>query len=124
MFAPEAVIKEPEKPVRPATPPKIGWPCPSCTVINEPYRPGCEVCGTTRPDDYQPPPDYKPTKEEEKFLQEDRGLEEVIILPSSLNHNNVHSCLLSLLCTVCGKILEWENFCTFPIFYSIVNLFL
>ena len=66
-----------------------------------------------RPDDYQPPLDYKPTKEEEKFLQEDRGLEEVIILQSSLNHNNVHTCLPSLLCIVRDKAFEWENFCSF-----------
>ena len=79
VLAPEAVIKEPEKPIRPPTPPKIGWPCPTCTVINDPYRPGCEVCGTGRPDGYQPPADYKPTKEEEKFLQDDKGLEEVKI---------------------------------------------
>ena len=76
-FAPELVVKEPEKPVRPPTPPKIGWPCPSCTVVNEPYRPGCEVCGTGRPDGYEPPADYKLTKEEERFLQDDKGLEEV-----------------------------------------------
>ena len=76
-FVPEAVMKEPEKPVRPPTPPKIGWPCPSCTVINEPYRPGCEVCGTGRPDGYEPPADYKLTKEEERYLQDDKGLEEV-----------------------------------------------
>ena len=76
-IVPEAIIKEPEKLVRPPTPPKIGWSCPTCTVINNPYRPGCEVCGTGRPDDYQPPADYKPTEEEEKFLQDDKGLEEV-----------------------------------------------
>ena len=77
-FTPEAVVKEPPKPVRPPTPPKIGWSCPSCTVINDPYRPGCEVCGAARPDDYKPPADYKPTKEEEdKFLKEDKSFEEV-----------------------------------------------
>ena len=76
-IAPEVVVKEPEKPVRPPTPPKIGWSCPTCTVINEPYRPGCEVCGTGRPDGYEPPADYKLTKEEERFLQDDQGLEEV-----------------------------------------------
>ena len=123
MFVPEAVIKEPEKPVRPATPPKIGWPCPSCTVINDPYRPGCEVCGTTRPDDYQPPLDYKPTKEEEKFLQEDSGLEEVIILQSSLNF--ILACLACCVLYVI-KPLSGKTFAVFTIFYSdsIVNLFL
>ena len=76
-LAPEAVVKEPEKPVRPPTPPKIGWSCPTCTVINEPYRPGCEVCGTGRPDGYEPPADYKLTKEEERFIKDDEGLEQV-----------------------------------------------
>ncbi|XP_012503545.1 PREDICTED: sharpin isoform X3 [Propithecus coquereli] len=26
-----------------------GWPCPSCTFINTPSRPGCEMCSTQRP---------------------------------------------------------------------------
>ncbi|XP_057592843.1 sharpin isoform X2 [Hippopotamus amphibius kiboko] len=26
-----------------------GWPCPSCTFINAPGRPGCEMCSTQRP---------------------------------------------------------------------------
>ncbi|XP_062935943.1 sharpin [Cynocephalus volans] len=26
-----------------------GWPCPSCTFINAPSRPGCEMCSTQRP---------------------------------------------------------------------------
>ena len=68
---PEVVAKQPDKPVRPPTPPKIGWTCPRCTVINEPYRPGCEVCGENRPEDYQPPPGYTPTKDEERWLQDE-----------------------------------------------------
>lgn len=68
---PQAVVKQPEKLVRPPTPPKIGWPCPKCTVINEPYRPGCEVCGENRPEDYQPPAGYTPTKDEVKWLQDE-----------------------------------------------------
>ena len=68
---PLAVVKQPEKPVRPPTPPKIGWPCPRCTVINEPYRPGCEVCGENRPEDYRPPAGYTPTKDEVKWLQDE-----------------------------------------------------
>ncbi|XP_019850766.1 PREDICTED: ranBP-type and C3HC4-type zinc finger-containing protein 1-like [Amphimedon queenslandica] len=45
-----------------------GWACPSCTFKNLPLRPGCEVCGSTRPDDYQPPPNYVPTDAEKKFI--------------------------------------------------------
>uniref|UniRef100_A0A3Q4BNA2 RanBP2-type domain-containing protein n=1 Tax=Mola mola TaxID=94237 RepID=A0A3Q4BNA2_MOLML len=26
------------------------WSCPSCTFINKPSRPGCEICATARPD--------------------------------------------------------------------------
>lgn len=26
------------------------WACPSCTFINKPSRPGCEICTTERPD--------------------------------------------------------------------------
>ncbi|KAL0966192.1 hypothetical protein UPYG_G00292120 [Umbra pygmaea] len=26
------------------------WACPSCTFINKPSRPGCEICSTARPD--------------------------------------------------------------------------
>ena len=83
-FVPEPVVKEPEKLARPATPPKIGWTCPSCTVINEPYRPGCEVCGAGHPGGYEIPFDYKPTEEELWFLKDDKGLEEVNIYSTVL----------------------------------------
>lgn len=31
------------------TPLQPGWSCPSCTFINAPSRPGCEMCSTQRP---------------------------------------------------------------------------
>jgi len=68
---PEAIMKDPIKPVRPPTPPKIGWTCPTCTVINEPFRPGCEVCGENRPEDYSPPAGYKATENELRWLQDE-----------------------------------------------------
>uniref|UniRef100_A0A3B3D5U8 SHANK-associated RH domain interacting protein n=1 Tax=Oryzias melastigma TaxID=30732 RepID=A0A3B3D5U8_ORYME len=35
----------------PPLPPGNGhWACPSCTFINKPSRPGCEICATARPD--------------------------------------------------------------------------
>lgn len=34
---------------------KIGWKCPKCTMLNNPTRPGCEICATPRPADYRPP---------------------------------------------------------------------
>ena len=36
--------------------PRDGWECPSCTFLNEPKRPGCEICTTERPADYVIPP--------------------------------------------------------------------
>ena len=32
-----------------------GWTCPLCTFVNVPTRPGCEMCSTERPADYQVP---------------------------------------------------------------------
>ncbi|XP_049603960.1 ranBP-type and C3HC4-type zinc finger-containing protein 1 [Syngnathus scovelli] len=36
------------KPTRPQT----EWACPSCTFINKPSRPGCEICATAKPDSH------------------------------------------------------------------------
>lgn len=36
--------------------PRDGWECPTCTLLNEPKRPGCEACTTERPADYVIPP--------------------------------------------------------------------
>ncbi|XP_044770255.1 sharpin isoform X4 [Neomonachus schauinslandi] len=33
-----------------------GWSCPSCTFINAPHRPGCEVCSTQKPCTWEPLP--------------------------------------------------------------------
>ncbi|KAI9544640.1 hypothetical protein NQZ68_001513 [Dissostichus eleginoides] len=40
------------------------WACPSCTFINKPTRPGCEICATARPDTHI---------QQEKGRREDRG---------------------------------------------------
>nr|XP_029133796.1 ranBP-type and C3HC4-type zinc finger-containing protein 1-like isoform X2 [Labrus bergylta] len=40
------------------------WACPSCTFINKPSRPGCEICATARPDTHI---------HQEKGRREDRG---------------------------------------------------
>ncbi|XP_065422356.1 ranBP-type and C3HC4-type zinc finger-containing protein 1 isoform X2 [Chrysemys picta bellii] len=45
-------------------PPKVGWVCPSCTYVNKPTRPGCEICCKERPEDYAVPPAYQPDEEE------------------------------------------------------------
>ena len=33
----------------------LGWTCPTCTYINQPTRPGCEMCSSDRPADYVVP---------------------------------------------------------------------
>ncbi|XP_019901071.2 ranBP-type and C3HC4-type zinc finger-containing protein 1 isoform X2 [Esox lucius] len=40
------IIDKPEKPSKTLT----EWACPSCTFINKPSRPGCEICSMARPD--------------------------------------------------------------------------
>ncbi|XP_069013574.1 ranBP-type and C3HC4-type zinc finger-containing protein 1 isoform X1 [Embiotoca jacksoni] len=42
------------------------WACPSCTFINKPSRPGCEICATARPD-------TQSCIQQEKGRREDRG---------------------------------------------------
>ncbi|XP_077410688.1 ranBP-type and C3HC4-type zinc finger-containing protein 1 isoform X2 [Vanacampus margaritifer] len=49
-----------------------GWPCPSCTYINKPTRPGCEICSTNRPETYDVPGEYEPDSMELRWLQEEK----------------------------------------------------
>ena len=35
--------------------PKNGWICPTCTLLNDPTRPGCAACTSERPADYKVP---------------------------------------------------------------------
>lgn len=44
------------------------WACPSCTFINKPSRPGCEICATARPDTHK-----QSCIQQEKGRREDRG---------------------------------------------------
>ncbi|RVE61750.1 hypothetical protein OJAV_G00175720 [Oryzias javanicus] len=46
--------------------PLTEWACPSCTFINKPSRPGCEICATARPD-------AQSGVQQEKVKREDRG---------------------------------------------------
>uniref|UniRef100_A0A670ZDU9 RANBP2-type and C3HC4-type zinc finger containing 1 n=1 Tax=Pseudonaja textilis TaxID=8673 RepID=A0A670ZDU9_PSETE len=55
----------------PVEAPKVGWECPSCTFINKPSRPGCEMCCGERPMNYVVPEDYKLDEEEQEWLQRD-----------------------------------------------------
>lgn len=45
------------------------WSCPICTFLNKPTRPGCEMCGEDRPDDYQVPDSYQPDQQEVLRIQ-------------------------------------------------------
>lgn len=47
----------------------VGWACPACTFVNKPARPGCEVCSTSRPADYQPPLDYQYSDAERELMK-------------------------------------------------------
>ena len=58
---------------------KVGWLCKECTFCNTPYRPGCEMCGSTRPNSYIPPPDIIPTVDERMILEKDKEAEEQIV---------------------------------------------
>ncbi|XP_028290069.1 ranBP-type and C3HC4-type zinc finger-containing protein 1 [Gouania willdenowi] len=49
-----------------------GWPCPSCTYINKPTRPGCEICSTNRPESYAIPGGYRPDALELKRIQQEK----------------------------------------------------
>ena len=58
---------------------KVGWLCDQCTFYNTPYRPGCEMCGSTRPNSYILPPDIIPTVDERMMLEKDKEAEEQVV---------------------------------------------
>lgn len=58
---------------------KVGWLCDQCTFYNTPFRPGCEMCGSTRPNSYIPPPDIVPTVDERMILEHDKEAEEQVV---------------------------------------------
>ncbi|XP_026203704.1 ranBP-type and C3HC4-type zinc finger-containing protein 1 isoform X2 [Anabas testudineus] len=62
------------KPPPPAVPPKpqLGWSCAMCTFVNKPTRPGCEMCGGERPENYKVPDIYTPDKEEVRRIQQEK----------------------------------------------------
>ncbi|KAI8501997.1 RanBP-type and C3HC4-type zinc finger-containing protein 1 [Branchiostoma belcheri] len=55
----------------------VGWSCPACTYVNQPTRPGCEICGTPRPEDYRVPENYVPDQEERERLRKEQQAEEM-----------------------------------------------
>ncbi|XP_027488686.1 ranBP-type and C3HC4-type zinc finger-containing protein 1-like [Corapipo altera] len=52
--------------------PEQGWPCPTCTFINKPTRPGCEMCSCARPAGYRVPGGHQPDPIERQRLQRER----------------------------------------------------
>ncbi|XP_054840917.1 sharpin isoform X2 [Eublepharis macularius] len=58
--------------VGPSSPIQAGWPCPTCTFINKPTRPGCEMCSTDRPASYVVPGSYRPDEVELWRMQQER----------------------------------------------------
>ncbi|XP_033753997.1 ranBP-type and C3HC4-type zinc finger-containing protein 1-like [Pecten maximus] len=57
---------------------KEGWVCETCTFVNQPLRPGCEICTATRPLDYKVPPNYVPTEDERRRIQQQSVEEEEV----------------------------------------------
>lgn len=49
-----------------------GWACPSCTYINKPTRPGCEMCSADRPQNYTVPGGYRPDALELRRIQQEK----------------------------------------------------
>lgn len=49
-----------------------GWSCPTCTYINKPTRPGCELCSTNRPESYVVPGGYRPDPTELRRIQQEK----------------------------------------------------
>ncbi|XP_044309189.1 sharpin, partial [Varanus komodoensis] len=76
-------VSQPPSPARapaastaaPPSPVQAGWPCPTCTFINKPTRPGCEMCSADRPAHYTVPGSYKPDEAELwRMQQEEEGV--------------------------------------------------
>ena len=68
-----------------------GWQCVTCTLINQPTRPGCEACGSARPADYQVPSTFVVSEEERQRLERERELE-------ALMQEVGRGCVVGVLC--------------------------
>ncbi|KAK3754772.1 hypothetical protein QZH41_019689, partial [Actinostola sp. cb2023] len=60
-----------------------GWKCIECTYVNTPTRPGCEICGANRPEDYVVPQNPRITDQERTRLENER--QEAEIFQRTLN---------------------------------------
>ncbi|XP_058486533.1 ranBP-type and C3HC4-type zinc finger-containing protein 1 [Solea solea] len=72
--APPPLPAKPPTVPKPAVLPKpqLGWACTSCTFMNKPTRPGCEICGGERPENYKVPEIYQPDQEEILRIQQEK----------------------------------------------------
>ncbi|XP_056130191.1 ranBP-type and C3HC4-type zinc finger-containing protein 1 isoform X2 [Lampris incognitus] len=64
-------VEKRASPPPPPPKPQLGWSCGQCTYLNKPTRPGCEMCGGARPEEYQVPNIYQPDLEETVRLQKE-----------------------------------------------------
>ncbi|XP_039971788.1 ranBP-type and C3HC4-type zinc finger-containing protein 1 isoform X2 [Xiphias gladius] len=73
---PQHICLPPKPPTapKPAFPPRpqLGWACSMCTYVNKPTRPGCEMCGEERPEDYEVPDIYQPDQQEILRIQQEK----------------------------------------------------
>ncbi|XP_061582751.1 ranBP-type and C3HC4-type zinc finger-containing protein 1 [Cololabis saira] len=67
---PPKIKTVPKPPVLPK--PQLGWTCQMCTYINKPTRPGCEMCGGERPEEYKVPDLYRPDQDEVQRIQQEQ----------------------------------------------------
>ncbi|XP_069740444.1 ranBP-type and C3HC4-type zinc finger-containing protein 1-like isoform X3 [Narcine bancroftii] len=98
--------------------PEVGWECSECTYINKPTRPGCEMCATARPDNYQVPNAYKPDQEEQQRIKNEeaafRQYEQSIMFERQQNYQkmletddqNLVSTSEDFDCPICFNTLE------------------
>lgn len=85
----------------PSTVSTQGWSCPSCTYINKPTRPGCEICSTNRPESYVIPGGYRPDalelrriqqeKEAMRQYQQEKGRREVLRSAGAQNNSLLYN---------------------------------
>ena len=58
---------------------RVGWTCPTCTYINVPTRPGCEMCSTNRPQDYEVPANINLPENERERLTREQEMEKLVL---------------------------------------------
>ncbi|XP_068170629.1 ranBP-type and C3HC4-type zinc finger-containing protein 1 [Antennarius striatus] len=119
----------PETPALPARPPtgittpdspepQLGWACAMCTFMNKPTRPGCEICGHERPEDYEVPDIHQPDQYEilriqqeemalleyEKAQQEERDRNYMMLLAAE--NQDLISTTFEIDCPICFNAIE------------------